>query len=53
MLASEACIRMVGLVVCISLFGLHSCTDSVRLVIFLGGYTYLVSFVCLWLRNLV
>ena len=38
---------MVGLVVFTFLSGLHSCMDSVRLVIFWGGCMYLVSFVCL------
>ena len=53
MLASKACIWMVGWVVCISLWGLHSCIDSVRLVILRGGCTYSLSLVYLWLRKLV
>ena len=47
MLASDACIWMVGWVVCISSTGLHSCMGNVRLVIFRGGWTYLLSLVCL------
>jgi hypothetical protein len=46
MFASEACIWMVGWSVCISLSGLHSCVDSVRLVILCGGCTNLLSLVC-------
>ena len=33
----EACICAVGLFMRMSLFGLHSCIDIVRLVIFKGG----------------
>ena len=53
MLASDAYSWMVDWVVCISLSGLHSCVDSVRLVIFWGGCTYLLSLVWLWLSKLV
>lgn len=37
MLDSEACICMVGMFVRMSLSGLHSCMDILRLVTFRGG----------------
>ena len=47
MLASEACIWMVGWSICISLSGLHSCVDNVRLVISgVGVQICRLSFVC-------
>ena len=49
---SEACICMVGLLVRMSLSGLHSCVDVLRLVILSGGCMYFLSFVCVWLREL-
>lgn len=41
---------MVGLFVRMSLFGLHSRVNIVRLVIFSGGCMNLLSFVWVWLR---
>ena len=41
----EACICMVGLFIRMSLSGLHSCVDSLRLVIFRGGCMSLLFFV--------
>ena len=48
----EFCIWMVGWFICISLSGLHSCMDSFRLVICRGGCINLLSFDCMWLRQL-
>ena len=43
MLVSKPCICMVGLFVKMSSSGLHSCVDSLRLVIFKGGvYKFIV-----------
>ena len=44
-LASEACVCMVGLLVRMSLSGLHSWMVSSRLVIFSGGCINILSFV--------
>ena len=52
MLASESCIWMVGWFTWMSLSGLHSCVDSLRLVNSKGGCINLVSFDWLWLRQL-
>ena len=35
-----------------SLSGLHSCMDSLRLVICRGGWMNLLSIDCIWLRQL-
>ena len=44
MLDIVACICMVGLLVIISLSGLHPCVDILRLVILRGGCMNLLSF---------
>ena len=43
---------MVGWFVLMSLSRLHFCTDSFRLVICKGGCINLLSFDCMWLRQL-
>ena len=52
MLASVAYIWMVGWSTCMSLSRLHSYVDSLRLIIFRGGSTNLLSFGCMWLTQL-
>ena len=48
-----SCICRVGLFVRMSLSGLHSCVDNLRLVIFSGGCMNLLTFVWVWLRYVV
>ena len=52
MLASEVLVCIVGLLTRISLSGLHSWMEVVRLVILSGGYMNLLSFDWTWVRKL-
>ena len=52
MWVSKFCIWMVGCSVLMSSSGLHSCVDSVRLVIFMGGCIYLLFLDWMWLVRL-
>ena len=46
MLESRLCVCMVGLLLMVSLSGLHSCVLVCRLVMLRGGRIYFLSFVC-------